>query len=278
MRKPRARVLFLAALTAISFCAAQPLHAQCASSFFHVASVGITPANPLQAVLTITRTPPRDPNLPEPMLMKPQLIARDSEGRVRFDRTLNKVRIESGPDAGTDIEKQAVTICDPVKGEIIQLDNVDRSATTRHLVVLHAADSSSPPSPYCRVPPYPQMRSATDMQIEDLGHRDIEGYDAIGWRVTTHTRVPNSSPAATMQRITETWCSEELKAVLLEVLTGSENGPKEEVALTQIQRIEPNPSLFEIPSDYTVSESVQPPSARGSVVVPIPSQPPLVTH
>jgi hypothetical protein len=102
------------------------------------------------------------------------------------------------------------------------------------------------------------------MVIEELGHRSIEGYDAVGWRTTATTPVPNSSPPATMQRVSDIWCSEDLHAVLLQVV-GAPDGPKEEIALTKIERTEPDPALFQIPSDYTVSEDV-PPRHQGTPV------------
>lgn len=109
------------------------------------------------------------------------------------------------------------------------------------------------------------------MSIEELGHRTIEGFDAIGWRITSQASVVEATAEATMQRIHETWCSEELGAILLSVDGGAEDGPRLQIALTQIQRTEPDPSLFDIPPDYTVSDTLQPPQ---------PSSPPgsLSTH
>jgi len=273
------RISVVGAVAVISLGAAHPLRAQCGNTAAIGASVvSMAPANPFQAVRTITHTPPRDPRLPEPLLMKPEAIARDSQGRVRSDSTVGEWHMESGPDAGADVKQHIVRICDPVKGEVIQLDNVNHAATTRKLTVLRNPQSSPAAVVFCRVPQLAENFKG-DINIEDLGHRDIEGFDAMGWRVTTHAHMPNSTPDATVERIRETWCSEALNAVLLEVLSGGENGPKEEIALTQIQRIEPDPSLFEIPPDYTVSESVQSPHFRGSVIVsPQSLQPPLVTH
>lgn len=241
----------------------------------------MTSANPLQAVLTTTRTPPRDPRLPQSQLMKPELVERDGQGRVRYDRVFGAVHMESGPDAGTDLDAHVINICDPVKGEVIELDNVNRSAAIHKLAVAQIRRSASTTGVFCRMPANPMNpKNSSNETVEDLGRRSIEGFDALGWRVTTHVRMPNSSPDATLQHIRETWCSEELNAILLEVVSGSEDGPKEEIALTQIQRTEPDPSLFEIPADYIVSDVVQVPRVRGgsAVAQPLPAQPPLVTH
>jgi hypothetical protein len=195
----------------------------------HGALVGVMPANPFQAVRTTTRTPPPDPSLPASLLMKPEIVSRDSQGRVRVDRPLRELHTYTGPDAGSDLDARSVIICDPVRGEIVQLDNANHAATTHRFGTAPTAYSA-----YCRVPANP--RDTSKMVIEELGHHSIEGYDALGWRTTT-TPVPNSSPPATIQRISDVWCSEELQVVLLEVV-GAPDGPKEEIALTKIERTE----------------------------------------
>jgi hypothetical protein len=221
MRNGMTRILIL---TLATLAASRTASAQC-GHFGHMGrDVGITPANPFQAVRTITRTPPRDPSLPASLLMQPEFVSRDSQGRVRFDRDRREVHMYTGPDAGTDIVARNVTICDPVRGEIVQLDNANHAAAIRRL-----ATPSTSSSAYCRVPPNPlNPRDTSKMLVEELGHRSIEGYDTLGWRTTTTTLVPNSSSPATMQRVSDIWCSEELHAVLLQVL-GAPGGPKEEM-------------------------------------------------
>jgi hypothetical protein len=257
MRVGVTRILILAALALTTLAAARSSHAQCAPMLVAPLSfaVGMTPDNPLRAVRTTTRTPPRDPRLPIPLLLQPVVISRDSQGRVRFDRTGGELHMDTGPDAGSDVEDHSITICDPVKGALIQLDTANRIATLQNLTTLPVRGVITTPSPHCRVPSNP--KNSPNEVVEDLGHRIIEGFDALGWRVTAQTPVPSSNPKSTFQRIRETWCSEDLDAVLLDVISGTESGPKEEIALTEIERIEPDPSLFQIPPDYTISDKVQ---------------------
>jgi hypothetical protein len=266
MRNGVTRILILAALALANFATSRVASAQCGSVAFMGRSVGTTPANPFQAVRTTTRNPPRDPSLPPIVLMQPEIVSRDSQGRVRFDRDGHDLHMYTGPDAGTDIVARNVIICDPVRGQIVRLDNANHAAT------IHRLGTPSTPSPtYCRVPANPlNPRDTSKLLIEELGHRSIEGYDTLGWRTITTTPVPNSSPPATMRRISDVWCSDELHAVLLEVV-GAPDGPKVEVALTKIERTEPDPALFQIPSDYTASEDVLPRKYQGSPV----GQPPL---
>lgn len=276
MRNGITRILTLVALLLATLGAARAASAQCGGPIAAMSrDVSLTPGNPFQAERTTTHTPPRDPNLPAIMLMNPQIVARDSQGRVRFDRPLGEVHVQTGPDAGADLRVHIVEICDPVQGEIIQLDNANRSATIRHLVIFRSSPSAAAPPIFCQVSGNP--KNPSNPTIEDLGHRSIEGLDAQGWRITTSVQIPNSSPPAKMQRIRELWCSEELGAVLLESISGSLDGPKTEEALTKIERTEPDPALFEIPSDYTVSDALQQPRL-GATGVAQPMQPPLVSH
>jgi hypothetical protein len=273
MRKFPAPISLMAVLAILALSVARPSRAQCSAIAIGPSSVSMMPSNPFQAVRTSTRIPPPDPNHLLSRLMKPVLIARDSQGRVRFDYTSGELHMDTGPAAGTTIEDHNIMICDPVKGDLIQLDTANRVATLRRLVSLPWKASTNTPSAYCRVPSDP--KNSPNWVVEDLGHRNIEGFDAVGWRITTQFPVPSSNPNSTFQHIRETWCSEDLAAVLLEITSGTENGPKEEVALTQIQRIEPDASLFEIPSDYTVSDRVQSPRFAGSGIV---QAPPPVIH
>jgi hypothetical protein len=276
MRNGTTRILTVAGLTLATLGVARPSSAQCGGAIAIMSrDVSLAPGNPFQAERTTTHTPPRDPRLPTIMLMNPEIVARDSQGRVRFDRPLGEVHVQTGPDAGADVRVHVIEICDPVQGEITQLDNANRSATIRHLVSLSAPPSSATSPVFCQVPANP--KDPSNPAIEDLGHRSIEGFDAQGWRITTLVQMPNTSPPAKLQRIRELWCSEELGAVLLESASGSLDGPKQEAALTKIERIEPDPKLFEIPSDYTVSDAIQQPRLGGSGIAQ-PIQPPLVSH
>ncbi len=268
------RILILTVLVLAILAPERVASAQCNSVGIMARDVGMMPGNPFQAVRTTTRTPPLNPRFPASQLMKPEIVLRDSEGRVRFDRPFGEVHMDTGPDAGTDLEEHAVIICDPTQQVIIQLDNANRAATIRHRPVSLGPLSTAASVPYCRVPS--NSKSPSNTVTEDLGHRAIEGFDALGWRTTTTSPVQNSSPPATMQRVMETWCSEELRAVLLEVSSGSPDGPKVETALTKIERTEPDAVLFQIPPDYTVNDRPLAPKYQGSgVAQPLPPSPPM---
>lgn len=287
MPGPTHQFAMAAALALAAQCGPRPALTQCGPSPSFEFAFSMAPGNPFQAVRTTTRVPPRDPDLPFPLLMKPQHIARDGQGRVELDRTAGNLHMQTGPDAGTDLDDHVITICDPVQGLSAQLDTANRTARVRQLVVFGSNQrGSTQPSVFCRVQSsgknLADPSSPPNRVVEDLGHRTIEGFDAQGWRISTSIHLANSTSGATLQRICELWCSEDLGAVLLEVVSSWPTGPKEEIVLTKIERTEPDPSLFGIPSDYTVSQepersltlrSLSPRQAAPSEAIP-----PVVMH
>ncbi len=89
------------------------------------------------------------------------------------------------------------------------------------------------------------------VEQEDLGAQTIEGLFAKGTRMTT--TVPtgaqgNDRPIVIVQ---EGWVSPDLKLMVLSKRFDPRNG-EQTIRLTNIDRSEPDPSLFEVPADYTV--------------------------
>jgi hypothetical protein len=88
-------------------------------------------------------------------------------------------------------------------------------------------------------------------EFEDLGTKTMEGLLATGRR-TTRTiptnQVGNDRPITIVQ---ETWCSEELHLNILTKVSDPRSG-EHITQLTEISRSEPDPSLFQVPPDYTI--------------------------
>jgi hypothetical protein len=89
---------------------------------------------------------------------------------------------------------------------------------------------------------------------EDLGSQVMEGVQVSGVR-TTHTipagQIGNDRPISI---VTEVWTSPELKTIVL----SKRNDPRvgeQTFKLTNIQRAEPDPSLFSVPSDFKITDS-----------------------
>ena len=257
MRGVSGRNILVVGVVVAAMGAARPAAAQCAASLTAMSNISPTPANPFQAVRATTRSgrpesPKAGPQRPADLILtRPQMVARDSQGRIRMDRAGGRLLMETGPDAGKQVEDHTVQICDPVAGTTTELDTANKTAKVRQLFPRGAPHAAPAPNAaeICTVPA--PMKNSPDYVIEDLGHRVIEGFDTQGMRITMR-----SLQADTVRQIVhEQWCSVELGAVLLSSVGRLVNGPRQEVALTKIQRTEPDAALFQIPPDYTVSQA-----------------------
>jgi hypothetical protein len=101
----------------------------------------------------------------------------------------------------------------------------------------------------------------------DLGLQIIEGVVANGTRTTLAIppgQIGNEKPISV---VTEVWTSPDLKAIVY----SKRNDPRmseQTFQLTNIQRIEPNPSLFTVPSDFSIIDGPQPVVYKSKVVGP----------
>jgi hypothetical protein len=95
--------------------------------------------------------------------------------------------------------------------------------------------------------------SDAEVNRESLGAQTIEGVEAEGTRVTftiAAGKIGNERPIVT---VNERWYSPELQTVVLSKNSDPRMG-ETTYRLTNISRGEPDPSLFQVPADYTVKE------------------------
>jgi hypothetical protein len=95
--------------------------------------------------------------------------------------------------------------------------------------------------------------SEAEVNQEQLGTQTIEGVAAEGTRVTftiAAGKIGNERPIVT---VNERWYSQELQTVVLSKNSDPRMG-ETTYRLTNIDRSEPDPSLFQVPADYTVEE------------------------
>jgi hypothetical protein len=95
--------------------------------------------------------------------------------------------------------------------------------------------------------------SDAEVNQEQLGSQTIEGVVAEGARVTFTIpagKIGNDRPIVT---VNERWYSPELQTVVLSKNSDPRMG-ETTYRLTNIDRSEPDPSLFQVPADYTVDE------------------------
>jgi len=89
--------------------------------------------------------------------------------------------------------------------------------------------------------------------VENLGTQTMEGVSAEGTRTTVTIsagQIGNEQPIVT---VTERWYSPELQVTVMNTRKDPRTGTTT-YKLTNIVRSEPSPTLFQVPSDYTVIE------------------------
>jgi hypothetical protein len=234
--------------------------AQCGVNTISFGNIGLVSGNPFQAEIVVTRSgstalhsimPPRHP----------ELVARDSEGRIRTERVVGEFKRDSGPDTGNNAEQHLIMICDPIAQTLTQIDTLNATAKIIH---------SRPSAPSIQRGPLRSFCSSRlllshdgNLRREDLGDQTIEGVEAHGERIyLPMLGAPANTESAQADNANDRWCSDQLAAVVLTVSSNPKTGAKTSVAMQKIGRTEPDPALFQIPPDYAVTESVAPPLGR----------------
>jgi hypothetical protein len=164
-------------------------------------------------------------------------MCRDSQGRTRNE---TEMALPSGD------KQQHISIHDPVQQVNILLDPSRKTAQVHNFP--SAAPNVSRPVPF-----QPQEHPAMSPNIEQLGQMTIEGINAVGMRITRTTPANTIGNAEPLVAVTETWRSPELNIVLLTKNSNPQHGDTV-YKLVNIQRVEPDPALFQIPPDYEVDD------------------------
>ncbi len=166
---------------------------------------------------------------------------RDSEGRFR--RETAEVQPGQEPDF------EIASIIDPVNNTLTIL-HFDR----KQAIVYHLPDQG----PFHLRPyedPFDKQllaRPGVQVKVEKLDGKEIAGVYAVGRRVT-RIRPPgtigNDKPVVS---VAERWVSPDLKIMLLQWT----NDPREKVThqVTQLDRNEPDPQLFQVPEGFSARE------------------------
>ena len=92
---------------------------------------------------------------------------------------------------------------------------------------------------------------------ESLGKQTVEGVEAEGTRFTVTIPAGEIGNEAPIFVVSESWYSPELQTVVMTKHSDPRMG-ENTYRLTNINRSEPPHSLFELPSDYTIKETVAP--------------------
>jgi len=174
-------------------------------------------------------------------------IVRDSQGRVRTERSLAAIGALSASGGGATI----VSIFDPVAGMSYILNPAKRTA--RQMAVRAPLNGLRGA----------RARSEATSKTEDLGTQTMQGVTVQGTRVTRTIPAGQEGNERSIEIVTETWYSPDLRAVVMSKTSDPRFGDTV-YQLTNITRTEPDPALFSVPSDYTVeARPMRGPGPRG---------------
>jgi hypothetical protein len=137
------------------------------------------------------------------------------------------------------------------------------STTAISTNTVYVRTGDGPPPPDAPLPPPPpgaqvffQKRLAEDageVTTEDLGTQTMEGVPVTGTRTTQTIPVGKIGNDRPIVITTEVWSSPDLKTTVLSKRSDPRMG-EQTFKLTNIQRAEPDSSLFTVPSDFKVTE------------------------
>lgn len=193
-------------------------------------------------------------------------VARDSKGRVYREESLPGLDSNSEP-------PHLALIEDPVAGQHITLNSNSKTASRTSMSQTKKADEAAaragvpPPGQGFTLmldtagPDHPPQ-TLSNMKIKaddekaattDLGKQTIEGVVAQGTKITRTIPAGDMGNDLPIVITTETWYSPDLKVLVMSKSTDPRMG-ETTYKLTNLSRSEPDPALFQIPSDYTVKD------------------------
>lgn len=196
-------------------------------------------------------------------------VYRDSEGRTRREQSFAAM----GPFASENDAPQTTFINDPVSGVNYILNAKDHTASkmTMRLRVKNTGggDKGIVSVDTFKAGPLPtialagpmntfQIRarggdSSDNVKTESLGTQMIEGVQAQGTRTTITIPAGKIGNQGPIQIVTESWYSPDLQVTVMTRHSDPMTG-ETVYKLTNIDRSEPAPTLFTVPSDYTIKD------------------------
>jgi len=215
-------------------------------------------------------------------------VYRDGEGRTRREQTIGAV----GAYAASGEPRRTVFINDPVarvkyiledksrtarlssmglppkkwmtegsKAEGVTIEHHQKADAEMHVQIARSgvvvAAGSIGGGPVAFGVPFKTEINSKNTRKESLGKQTIEGVEAEGTRSTTTIppgEIGNEQP---IEIVSEKWYSTDLQTVVMTRHSDPRIG-ETTYRLTNISRSEPAHSLFEVPSDYTIQETVAP--------------------
>src|SRR5450759_2072278 len=168
----------------------------------------------------------------------------DSQGRVRRETT------RKGPDGQTETR---VTISDPVAGTVHELDAKNKTAFTRPARFPSQSQTASASRTQTLGAGRRTGQTEANVMRETLAARSVNGMIASGSRVTHTIPAGTIGNSQAIETVRETWMADDLKVPLMTKVADPRTGTTV-TELMNVNRSQPDPSLFQIPSDYTVKK------------------------
>jgi hypothetical protein len=179
-------------------------------------------------------------------------LYRDSQGRVRREITLAGF----GPLAASGQPKSFVVINDPVAGVTYLLHPEQKTAEKMGKPFAKMGGAMRDAMRNKMSAREQQEIANGNLQVEDLGTQTIAGVTAQGTRFTRTIpagQIGNEKPISVVH---ERWYSNDLQTVVMSKRSDPWSG-ETTYTLTNINRTEPDASLFTVPSDYAVTQGHQ---------------------
>ncbi len=194
-------------------------------------------------------------------------VYRDQQGRTRVERSLKGLAPEDG------VEK-TVVINDPVAAAHFVLDESNRTvmkssptslrdaktmAETQHSLELALGKAAGSPhsvgAPII-VTKHRLKDGSEDSKTESLGKQVMEGLSVEGTRTTVTIPAGAMFNERPIEIVSEKWFSPDLQMVIMSKRTDPRMG-ETVYTVSNINRANPEPSLFQVPAGYSESQPMQ---------------------
>lgn len=186
---------------------------------------------------------------------------RDSEGRTRVEQRLSTI----GKWSAAGDAPRIIMIGDPVSGEYYDLDPRTRTAVKNvrlgRAMKLKQQEAGEPrKGKDADKPAPPKVSSDGRKRTESLGAQRIEGVEAQGKRTTITIPAGEIGNIRPIEMTDESWYSPELQTVVMTKRHDPRSGDTT-YRLTNINRRDPDRSLFQVPPGYTIIDRSAPKTA-----------------
>jgi hypothetical protein len=250
------------ALLGVGIASALAVAAASAQSPYSTDHIGFDLRNPLTAKrVHVNRTANGKESSSEFL----EFVARDSEGRLRIEKrgtvkgpagSTEEVMLNTREGETFNVSREmlgtVVLVFDWPGEKLISIQPGMRIARVTELRAQLSRPSPDRPFSYYYAA---MLRRETipNLSAEDLGYKEIEGFQARGIRITNLGTEKDGAWGGKPIRSDEMWLSDDLAAMVLRIHKDLKNGTEDREVLTNIKREEPEAALFEIPPGYTVN-------------------------